>query len=58
MWIRTSRKSGLRPFGIKPRGEQIKALGVYYTYDMKLVHEKNSIERRIVVLTRSFDIVK
>ena len=47
MWIRSSRNSGLRPFGIKRRGEQIKALGVYYTYDMKLVHEKNSIERRI-----------
>ena len=42
MWIGSSKKSELRPFGITRRGEQIKALRVYYTYDMKLVHEKNS----------------
>ena len=32
-------------FGLKWSGEPIKALGVYYSYDTKLLHEKNFIER-------------
>ena len=35
----------LKPFGIKWPDEPIKALGVYYSYDIKLLHEKNFIER-------------
>ena len=31
--------------GIKWPDEPIKALGVYYSYDIKLLHEKNFIER-------------
>ena len=34
-----------KPFGIKWPDEPIKALGVYFTYDQKLLKEKNSIER-------------
>ena len=34
-----------KPFGIKWSGELIKALGVYYSYDTKLLHKKNFIER-------------
>jgi len=33
-----------KPFGIKWPNEPIKALGVYYSYDQKLLHEKNFIE--------------
>ena len=29
----------------KPKSKPIKALGVYYSYDTKLLHEKNFIER-------------
>ena len=35
----------LKPFGIKWPNEPIKALGVYYTYDIRLLHDKNVIER-------------
>ena len=46
MWVGTSRSiNKLKPFGIKWPDEPIKALGVYYTYDIKLLHEKNFIER-------------
>ena len=31
--------------GIKWANEPVKALGVYYSYDQKLLHEKNFIER-------------
>ena len=34
-----------KPFGIKWPDEPIKALGVYFTYDQKLLKEKNFIER-------------
>ena len=40
MWIGSSIK-----LGIKWPDEPIKALGVYYSYDIKLLHEKNFIER-------------
>ena len=45
MWIRSSRDKTSKPFGIKWPDEPIKALGVYYSYDIKLLHEKNFIER-------------
>ena len=45
MWIGSFRSNKLKPFGIKWPDEPIKALGVYYTYDIKLLHEKNFIER-------------
>ena len=45
MWIGSSRDKTSKPFGIKWPDEPIKALGVYYSYDIKLLHEKNFIER-------------
>ena len=45
MWIGSSRKNQTKPFGIKWPSEPIKALGVFYTYDPKLLHEKNFIEK-------------
>ena len=45
MWVGSSRNNKSKPFGIKWSGEPIKALGVYYSYDTKLLHEKNFIER-------------
>ena len=45
MWIGSSRGNETKPFGIKWPDEPIKALGVYYSYDSKLLHEKNFIEK-------------
>ena len=45
MWVGSLRNNESKPFGIKWSGEPIKALGVYYFYDTKLLHEKNFIER-------------
>ena len=45
MWIGSSRNCKAQPFGIKWPNEPIKALGIYYTYDQKLLLEKNFIER-------------
>ena len=45
MWVGSSRSNKLKPFGIKWPDEPIKALGVYYSYDIKLLHEKIFIER-------------
>ena len=44
MWIGSSRGNKTKPFGIKWPNEPIKARGVYYTYNQKLLHEKNFIE--------------
>ena len=41
MWVGSLKK----PFGVKWCGKPIKALGVYYSYDTKLLHEKNFVER-------------
>ena len=49
MWIGSSRENKAKPFGIKWPNESIKALGVHYTYDFKLLHEKNFIERLGIV---------
>ena len=45
MWIGSKRHYKEKPFGIKWPDEPIKALGVYFSYDQKLLKEKNSIER-------------
>ena len=45
MWIGSSKENKAKPFGIKWPNEPIKALGVHYSYDLKLLHEKNFIER-------------
>ena len=45
MWIGSTKENKEKPLGIKWPDEPIKALGVYYTYDLKLLREKNFIER-------------
>ena len=45
MWIGSTKENKAKPLGIKWPNEPIKALGVYYTYDVKLLREKNFIER-------------
>ena len=45
MWIGSLRENKSTPFGIKWPNEPVKALGVYYSYDQKLLHEKNFLER-------------
>ena len=44
MWIGSSKNNKAKPFGIKWPSEPIKALGVFYTYDQKLLLEKNFLE--------------
>ena len=44
MWIGSLRNNKIKPFGLKWPDEPIKALGVYYSYDGKLLGEKNFIE--------------
>ena len=44
MWIGSLRNNKIKPFGLKWPNEPIKALGVYYSYDEKLLAEKNFIE--------------
>ena len=45
MWIGSTKENKAKPLGIKWPNEPIKALGVCYTYDVKLLREKNFIER-------------
>ena len=45
MWIGSSKENRTKPLGIKWSKDPIKALGVYFTYDLKLLKEKNFIER-------------
>ena len=45
MWIGSTKENKAKLPGIKWPNEPIKALGVYYTYDVKLLREKNLIER-------------
>ena len=45
MWIGSKRHYKEKPFGVKWPDKPIKALGVYFTYDQKLLKEKNFIER-------------
>ena len=40
MWIGSSRGKTSKPFGIKWPAEPIKALGVHYSYDIKLARKK------------------
>jgi len=44
MWIGSSKENKAKPLGIKWPNDPIKALGVYFTYDLKLLKEKNFIE--------------
>ena len=44
MWIGSLRNNKIKPFGLQWPDEPIKALGVYYSYDEKLLAEKNFIE--------------
>ena len=44
MWIGSCRNNVSKLFGIKWPNEPIKALGVYYSYDLALLREKNFIE--------------
>ena len=44
MWIGSLRNNKIKAFGLKWPDEPIKALGVYYSYDEKLLAEKNFIE--------------
>jgi len=45
MWIGSTKENKAKPLGIRWPNEPIKALGVYYTHDAKLLREKNFIER-------------
>ena len=45
MWIGSSRDKTSKPFGTRWPDEPIKALGVYYSYDVTLLYEKHFIER-------------
>ena len=45
MWFGSTKENKAKPLRIKWPNEPIKALGVYYTYDVKLLREKNFIER-------------
>ena len=44
MWIGSTRANKAKPFGINWPKEPIKALGIFYTYDQKLLQEKNFLE--------------
>ena len=45
MWIGPSKDNLAKPMGIKWPKEPIKALGGFYSYDLKLLREKKFIER-------------
>jgi len=45
IWIGSSRQNKTKPLAIKWPDEPIKVLGVYYSYDPKLLHEKNFIKK-------------
>ena len=44
MWIGSLTNNKTKPLGLKWPDEPIKALGVHYSYDEKLLREKNFIE--------------
>ena len=44
MWIGSTRSNKTKPLGINWPNEPIKALGIFYTYNLKLLHEKNFLE--------------
>ena len=45
MWIGSTKENKAKPLGIKWPNGPINALGVYYMYDVKLLRQKNFIER-------------
>ena len=44
MWIGSSRSNKTKPLDINWPNEPIKALGIFYTYDLKVLHEKNFLK--------------
>ena len=44
MWSGSTRSNETKPLGINWPNEPIKTLGIFYTYDQKLLHEKNLLE--------------
>ena len=42
MWIGSTRSNKTKPVGINWPNEPIKPLGIFYTYDLKLLHENNN----------------
>ena len=53
MWIGSTKENKAKPLGIKWPNQPIKALGVYHTYDVKLLREKNFIEDWIALKSSS-----
>ena len=45
MWIGSIKENKAKPLRIRLPNEPIKTIGVYYVYDVKLLREKNLIER-------------
>ena len=45
MWISSSSQNKTKLFNIKWPNESIKSFGVFYSYNKKLLHEKNFIEK-------------
>ena len=44
MWIGSTKENKAKPLGIRWPNEPIKALGVYYTYDVKLLRERTLLK--------------
>ena len=44
MWIGSTRSNKTKPLDINWPNELIKALGIFYMYDLKLLHENNFLE--------------
>ena len=45
MWIGSLKENVMKPLGIKWPQEPIKALGVFFSYDKKLLYMKNFSEK-------------
>ena len=45
MWVGSLTNNKSKPFNIKWSSKPIQALGVYYSYDTKLLHKNNFIEK-------------
>ena len=49
MWIGSLRNNKTNPLGLKWPDEPIKVLGVFYSYDEKLLREKNFLENLDII---------